>query len=53
VPAQAGGHPLWVAYALGLVPKKVAEETLGQETLEELARGQSIVSKERTAESLP
>ena len=33
-----------VAVALGLVPKKVAEEKLSQETLEELAFGQSIVT---------
>jgi len=30
-----------VALALGLVPKKVAEEKLAQETLEELAEGRS------------
>jgi Ni,Fe-hydrogenase III small subunit len=30
-----------IALALGLVPKKVAEETLRQETLEELAEGKS------------
>jgi len=30
-----------VALALGLVPKKVAEEVLSQETLEELAQGHS------------
>lgn len=34
-----------VALALGLVPKKVGEEILRQETLEELARGESIVRK--------
>src|SRR5271157_5338090 len=34
-----------VAYALGLVPKKVAEERLSQETLEELAHGKSIVTE--------
>lgn len=34
-----------VALALGLVPKKVGEEILRQETLEELARGESIVKK--------
>ena len=33
-----------VAFALGLVPKKVAEEKLSQETLEELACGKSIVT---------
>ena len=35
-----------VALALGLVPKRVAEEKLNQETLEELAQGKSIVAKE-------
>jgi len=30
---------------LGLVPKKVAEERLNQETLEELAHGKSIVTE--------
>ena len=34
-----------IALALGLVPKKVGEEILRQETLEELARGESIVRK--------
>jgi Ni,Fe-hydrogenase III small subunit len=33
-----------VAFALGLVPKKVAEEKLRQETLEELACGKSMVA---------
>ena len=33
-----------VAIALGLVPKKIAEEKLHQETLEELASGKSIVT---------
>ena len=35
-----------VALALGLVPKKIAEERLKQETLEELAHGKSIVPGE-------
>ncbi len=35
-----------VAFALGLVPKKVAEERLNQETLAELAQGKSIVAGE-------
>jgi coenzyme F420-reducing hydrogenase gamma subunit len=35
-----------VALALGLAPKKVAEEKLKQETLRELAQGKSIVAKE-------
>jgi Ni,Fe-hydrogenase III small subunit len=35
-----------VAFALGLVPKKVAEERLNQETLEELGQGKSIVARE-------
>jgi NADH:ubiquinone oxidoreductase subunit B-like Fe-S oxidoreductase len=35
-----------VALALGLVPKKVAEEMLSQETLEELAQGKSIIARE-------
>ena len=34
-----------LAFELGLVPKKVAEERLSQETLEELARGKSIVTE--------
>lgn len=34
-----------MALALGLVPKKVGEEILRQETLEELAHGESIVRK--------
>ena len=34
-----------VALALGLVPKKVAEERLSQETLEELAEGKSILAR--------
>ena len=34
-----------VAFALGLVSKKVAEERLSQETLEELAHGKSIVTE--------
>ena len=33
-----------VALALGLVPKKVAEERLRQETLEELAEGKTVVA---------
>jgi len=33
------------ALALGLVPKKVAEERLRQETLEELAQGKSIIAR--------
>jgi Ni,Fe-hydrogenase III small subunit len=33
-----------VAVALGLAPKKVAEEKLNQETLEELACGKSMVT---------
>jgi Ni,Fe-hydrogenase III small subunit len=39
-----------VALALGLVPKKVAEEKLSQETAEELAQGKSIVASERLQE---
>jgi hypothetical protein len=39
-----------VALALGLVPKKVAEEKLSQETVEELAQGKSIVAKESLQE---
>jgi Ni,Fe-hydrogenase III small subunit len=39
-----------VAFALGLVPKKVAEEKLNQETLEELAQGKSIVARESLLE---
>ena len=41
-----------VALALGLVPKKVAEERLSQETLEELAQGKSIV-KEKSLQTVP
>jgi len=39
-----------VALALGLVPKKVAEEKLSQETVEELAQGKSIVASKRLQE---
>jgi Ni,Fe-hydrogenase III small subunit len=34
-----------VALALGLVPKKVAEERFKQETLEELAEGKSAFAR--------
>jgi hypothetical protein len=37
---------------LGLVPKKVGEERLSQETLEELAQGKSIVAGKRTGTAL-
>jgi hypothetical protein len=37
---------------LGLVPKKVAEERLSQETLEELAHGKSIVT-EKSLRTVP
>ncbi len=41
-----------VAFALGLVSKKVAEERLSQETLEELAHGKSIVT-EKSLRTVP
>jgi len=41
-----------VAYALGLVPKKIAEERLTQETLKELANGKSI-STEKSLRTVP